>query len=294
MIAESLHSPPKAFIPADRQDIFHLENVLKNTQGIFIGVHKEAVRKEGKFYYLTTDSLNQQIKDSANNSMNWELSTEVFFREQPSVEHSFTAFSVGKQKLVTTYQSLYNEEKEKVDLSDCLFIKGFRYEKVRDSVGVFSEEDVYKPKKNTFLTSQEWDFNLDKGLDWAVIELEREIIEPHCLDLNDQNDLKEGTPLYMLGHPKGLPMKYASCSQVINHREGSNEFYADLGGFAGNAGSPIFNALTHKVEGFLIENRTDIFPDESSLSMIVDGCDISLENEKCQIIQPIVELISSK
>jgi V8-like Glu-specific endopeptidase len=52
-------------------------------------------------------------------------------------------------------------------------------------------------------------------------------------------------PVYILGHPCGLPLKYSAGAQVRGIDE--SFFSADLNVYCGNSGSPVIDRDTHEV-----------------------------------------------
>lgn len=63
-------------------------------------------------------------------------------------------------------------------------------------------------------------------------------------------------PVYMIGHPLGLPKIYADAAIVLD-ASSAEAFTASLDAFAGNSASPVFNAKTGHVEGILAEGGDD-------------------------------------
>ena len=60
----------------------------------------------------------------------------------------------------------------------------------------------------------------------------------------------------MIGHPSGLPTKFAGGAAVRNNQQNAF-FVANLDTYGGNSGSPVFNSNTHAVEGILVRGETD-------------------------------------
>jgi hypothetical protein len=56
--------------------------------------------------------------------------------------------------------------------------------------------------------------------------------------------------LHIIGHPKGLPLKIAG-NAVVTKQFTDRTFRSSLDNFKGNSGSPVFNSITHEVEGLL-------------------------------------------
>ena len=95
----------------------------------------------------------------------------------------------------------------------------------------------------------------DAGLDWAVVRLDRPATGRPVLRLRRAGKIGDGTGVYVLGHPCGLPLKYAPGAAVRRNDKGSF-FTANLDTYGGNSGSPVFNAA-HEVEGILVRGGTD-------------------------------------
>ena len=82
-----------------------------------------------------------------------------------------------------------------------------------------------------------------------------------------------------MGHPSGLPLKYADGARVF---ETENDYFStNLDTFGGNSGSPVFNADTLEVEGILVRGDTDYvmdFESNGERCMKVNICDQEREN----------------
>ena len=63
-------------------------------------------------------------------------------------------------------------------------------------------------------------------------------------------------PLYMLGHPSGLPLKLTKGGIVKNNSQ-RDYISCDLYAFSGNSGSPVFCSATQKVIGILRSGGED-------------------------------------
>lgn len=96
----------------------------------------------------------------------------------------------------------------------------------------------------------------EEGADYALIELDRPVTGHEPLRARTSGSLKKGTPLFVIGHPSGLPLKVADGAKVRDALP-STHFVADLDTFAGNSGSPVFNAKTGLIEGVLVRGGQD-------------------------------------
>ncbi len=99
----------------------------------------------------------------------------------------------------------------------------------------------------------------DHGPDWALVRLDRKVFGHQPLALDTAGGVAKGTPLFVIGHPSGLPTKVAGGARV---RDASPRgyFVASLDTYGGNSGSAVFNAGTGLVEGILVRGDTDFVP----------------------------------
>jgi len=86
--------------------------------------------------------------------------------------------------------------------------------------------------------------------DWALMRLDREVTGHYPLPLRHIGIVPDDEPLLIIGHPMGLPMKYAAGATVRDNSS-SAYFKANLDSYQGNSGSPVLNANTLVVEGIL-------------------------------------------
>lgn len=130
-------------------------------------------------------------------------------------------------------------------------------------------EDVYKCVRVI-------SHSLSGGPDYALIKLDRPVRGRRPLAVNRSNaGLGQRTPLFVIGHPSGLPLKIAADAVVISsgvdvyvHRNGMSRKWSDNGysfvtnldTFHGNSGSPVFNLNTLLVEGILVKGDNDYVP----------------------------------
>lgn len=113
-----------------------------------------------------------------------------------------------------------------------------------------SPSDVYGCKK---LIAQEV---VGSGADYALVRLDRPVTGHAPLKFNRAGDPANGTPVLVIGHPAGLPVKIAGGAKV---RDASREgyFVANLDTYGGNSGSAVFNATSLAVEGILVRGEND-------------------------------------
>lgn len=150
------------------------------------------------------------------------------------------------------------------DLDDCSrFLWAFGYENGQTSL---AKKDVYRCQA---IIEQELNETKFTTRDYAVIKLDRPVMDRAPLKFRKFGRPNRGTPLYVIGHPMRLPLKIADGAEVKGWNSEEREtplktlfkrrFYlhANLDTYQGNSGSPVFNEETGLVEGILIEGAED-------------------------------------
>ncbi len=100
----------------------------------------------------------------------------------------------------------------------------------------------------------------DAESDWAIIELDRPVLDRAPLRIRRQDRIADDQPVFLAGYPLGLPLKYAGNASVRDN-SGDSFFKANVDAFVGSSGSPVVNAHTFEVEGILYSGQADFIPD---------------------------------
>ena len=197
------------------------------------------------------------------------------FREQPSPAIG-TAFLVAPTLVVTANHCL----NEVTFAHRCLI---FDFETDADGVAptTYREDQIYA------VTAFHGGIFTKTAEDWSLMELDRPVTGRDALKLRQAGRPADNAPLYVIGHPSGLPKKIAGNAEIrIN--TASSHFVANLDTYGGNSGSPVFNALTHEVEGILVRGDTDYVPlgdCYASLICPINGC----RGEDCSRVEPVFQ-----
>jgi hypothetical protein len=127
------------------------------------------------------------------------------------------------------------------------------------------------------------------GTDWCLVRLDREVNDRQILALRSEGKIADNAEVYVLGHPSGLPLKFADGANVrINTHDAV--FTANLDTYGGNSGSPVFNRNTHEVEGILVRGATDFVP--VGFCMVSAICPINgCQGEDCTRVSEFVSLL---
>jgi len=91
-------------------------------------------------------------------------------------------------------------------------------------------------------------YDRQSGSDWALVKLDRPVRHWNTAVLS-RRDIRKGEPVYVLGHPCGLPLKYVPGAPVTQIH--ADYFSAELTIYGGNSGSPVFNSA-HELVGMVV------------------------------------------
>jgi V8-like Glu-specific endopeptidase len=174
------------------------------------------------------------------------LCTSERFYKQPSA--AFCSGSLIAPNLILTAGHCIQTESECKSTS---FVFGFSMKSETEANTIFKAEDVVHCKKIV-----SWELQND-GADYAVIEIDRPVTHVQPLKMADNSKLKVGTPLVVIGHPSGLPVKLSGGAAVRNLMGEDGYFTANLDTYGGNSGSAVFNNTTGEIEGVLVRGETD-------------------------------------
>lgn len=191
------------------------------------------------------------------------------FAEQPAGAFC-SGTLVGPDLVMTAGHCITDEAK----CADTKFIFGFGLKKAGDYPRSVPEGEVYGCKrivKRALTTSTVGliyhNFvNGGPGPDYALIQLDRAVQDHKPLKVNHGKGVSAGTPLFVIGHPVGLPVKIAGNASVRD-TAAKYFFLADLDTFGGNSGSAVFNARNNQIEGILVRGGRDFIPSPAGCNM---------------------------
>ncbi len=151
-----------------------------------------------------------------------------------------TAFLLGKSLLATAGHVLGPHDDE-------IFAKYFILDYQAAPSGGFNAQF---PASMALTGESMVDSRTFTDIDWALLTLNRPAPgSAQILTINEKDDLEEGTEVFIIGHPYGLPKKFTGPGQVS--KVGDNNFQINLNIYLHHSGSPVFNANTGKVEGIV-------------------------------------------
>lgn len=166
------------------------------------------------------------------------------FYKQPTAPHC-SAFLVATDIVATAGHCINSN-----NLARARFVFGFQMINADQARIKISNENIYQGIQ---IISRKLDH---QGSDYALVKLDRPVTDRKILNLRAHGKINDNESVYVIGHPSGLPLKYADGARVTNNST-IEYFSANLDTYGGNSGSPVFNTDTGEVEGILVRGETD-------------------------------------
>ncbi len=120
------------------------------------------------------------------------------------------------------------------DCTDKVWVLGWRYT-ADDELIALQDDDVYSCQRVLAYFD-------DDRVDHAIVELDRPVVGHTPVSVRiERAGLPVGTPLALVGHPNGIPMKIDSGGVVTVNHSSFTSLRATLDAFNGNSGSGVFD-----------------------------------------------------
>ncbi|MFP2924942.1 trypsin-like peptidase domain-containing protein [Pyxidicoccus sp. 3LG] len=166
------------------------------------------------------------------------------FRNQPTGAFC-SGFLVGSDVIATAGHCV-----NAGNVTNVRFVFGFRMRDATTAETVISNGEIYSGVE---LLGRE---EAGNGPDWALVRIDRAVPNHRIARIRRAGKIGDTQALHVIGHPVGLPTKFAGGATVRNNQPNAF-FVANLDTYGGNSGSPVFNSNTHEVEGVLVRGETD-------------------------------------
>ena len=160
------------------------------------------------------------------------------FRDQP-IGAFCSGFLVGPDIIATAGHCV-----NAGNVTNVRFVFGFRMRNATTAETVISNAEIYRGVN--VIGRQE----VGNGPDWALVRIDRAVTNHGIARLRRTGRIGDTQAVHVIGHPSGLPTKFAGGAAVRNNQPNAF-FVANLDTYGGNSGSPVFNSDTHEVEGIL-------------------------------------------
>lgn len=205
---------------------------------------------------------------------------EPFFN-QPSVGPGIkcSGVLVYTDVIATAGHCIYRD----TDLPYLRFVFGFRMRDANTAETVIAQTDIYCGVR---IIGRQLS---DDGQDWCLVRLDRHVSNHRFAGIRRSGRIADLQSLHVIGHPLGLPMKFADGAAVRDN-EPESFFVANLDVYAGNSGAPVFNSATHEVEGVVSRGETD-FVMQGSCRVSLVCPDTGCAGEWCTRITTLSALV---
>jgi Trypsin-like peptidase domain len=238
-----------------------LVQALRRRQRVVYGVddRKDLYQVTRKKVLEAADAV-AALVEAANLTENadgtFSLATEPYKTEyhlcsgEPFASQSTGCFCSGFLVAADVVATAGHCVKSASDLGGIRFVFGFRMLNASAARTTFQPADVYRGVE---LLGRE---ELGSGPDWALVRLDRPVVGRTPLRVRTSGKIRNSQSVFVIGHPSGLPTKYADGAQVRDNTPNAF-FVANLDTYGGNSGSPVFNKQSAWVEGILVRGEQD-------------------------------------
>lgn len=244
----------------NRLDLFEVKNTmfrkLAQSSAAMIGLHM--LDKNGDKY-----SINRltNLEDGLN------VCSSEKFADQPLAANC-SGFLVGEDTIVSAGHCFSGMSANSCRTHAWVF--GFAMESATD----INTDNI--PADNVYRCKSVVKVKFDKNEDYAVIKLDRKVVNRKPLKFRKRGKVSDNAPLVVIGHPSMLPTKVSPGGTVLQN-DNQFQFTTTLDTFQGNSGSAVFNAKTGMVEGILVSGKTDYIPSrpqDPNSCLMVNNCDM--------------------
>lgn len=253
---KTLPSPKLIYGTDDRRDEYQISDAEWKRLGdaTVAMVKRSSLTDNGDdTYTLNTSPLNQ-VKN---------LCPSEPYGDQPQGSDC-SGFLVATDMIATAGHCI-----DETDYDQYAFVFGFVMEDADTAALTFPRSQVYFAQNVIKQVLSD-----PGGEDYALVRLDRGVPDHTPLAVRRTGKIADSAPLLVIGHPVGLPRKYADTAAVVANTE-EMYFTADTDTYGGNSGSAVFNASTLDVEGILVRGQPDFewTPENCQVSIVCPAYD---------------------
>jgi hypothetical protein len=269
-IVEALRNKQKVIYGKDsRRDWFQLNTPEKDDADCVVALLNDSGLKDNG------DGTSTIQTENFGTSQN--LCAKEPFRSQP-VGAFCSGFLVAPDVIATAGHCVNEQE-----VATVRFVFGFRMNDDTTAQVKISNDEIYTGVK---VIGRE---QAPSGPDWALVKLDRPVENHKIVSLRKSGKIGDRQPVHVIGHPCGLPLKYADGASVSDNNAAAF-FIANLDTYGGNSGSPVFNSETHEVEGILVRGENDfVTAGDCQVSLVCP--DTGCRGEDCTRTTEFTELL---
>lgn len=248
-------SPEVIYGDDNRQEISALETLWTERARATVALvdHRKLIAQEnGQYHTIKTYSY----------GLTYHLCEDERFYEQPTLSFC-SGFLVGPDLIATAGHCLRNSS----NCSNVRFVFDYNDSLAPSEWTQLPSQNIYECQALLFTQT-----NAVTGVDFAIARLDRVVNDRTPVTLRPQGTLAVEDSLRVIGHPSGLPAKWADQGRVLDNSP-RPFFITDLDTYGGNSGSAVFNEKTGWVEGVLVRGDTDFQLDPVSQCRRSNICD---------------------
>lgn len=181
------------------------------------------------------------------------------FRDQV-VLGSCSSVLIGPKTVLTAGHCIRSQ----AQCADALFIFGHTYEE--SLLGYLVSSQIFSCQK---LLKFEQKIG-DKGADYSIIEMDREVIGIEPVKIADSQNEKAGDIVANYSYPLGLPLKL-DVGKILRNSSQSNFIEVAVDTFGGSSGSGLFNSKNELI-GILSRGSDDFLEEDIYRVQTFGGC----------------------
>lgn len=277
-LIERASSPQVIYGPDDRIDMYQVTdaNVEAAAASVVLVVDEDALTEQSDGSYdLDWETLSSDLFDRYHCT---PCANEPFVTQPIAADAVGSAFFVAEDCIATAAHVVDGA------ITRLRFVLGYEMLNAKQPVLNFSADQVFEA-----VSVVRSAYN---GSDWAMVRVEnQEGSTGTPLDITAAAKVPDSASLYVIGHPWGLPKKYAPNS-VIRDNTPQHTFLANLDTFGGNSGSPVFDS-NDDVVGILVQGNVDyvLFPSPWGGGRCVQSNPDPTTGFKGEVVQRIQEVV---
>lgn len=220
-----------------------LQRAIRASSAVFLSSQLAQDPNEPGFTKLVGSSL----------EVTFRTCSDERFAKQPAIAHC-SAVLIAPNKIATNGHCADPDFFGPDVCKKLHFVFGYEYGPT-DVPGVTPMQKI--PNENLYHCARPlaFSYNFPGDEDFAILELDRDVIGVEPAKLNPTGITPIGTKIAMIGYPSGLPKKVEPSGVVAeknpNMRSRVPIYRTRLDAFGRNSGSPIVNLETGEVEGLL-------------------------------------------